>query len=228
MPRFDIARCLVLIPSSLLLAWSAIASPAHAQGSAELAAPSPSTLVTQVPSGYELHVEPAPAPPLAAPPFAPLRLDPAGIALGGSTPRYDMGVLHDLQHRHRLARRAAILTPLAAAISVLGGVGIATCQWEGDSPGLGCTAAIFVMMSGVATTLVTGGLFVYRTNAESRAMRRAGIHISRTWGILGAIFYALPYTQIVGLILAARQMHLNRVALSRFEADRGGLRPKFY
>ncbi|NOY91636.1 MAG: hypothetical protein GXP55_10585 [Deltaproteobacteria bacterium] len=216
-----------LLVSMLLLATATHASSARAQGSQELAAPSPGTVVIQVPPGYQLRVEPAP-PPFMAPPVAPLRLDPAGVALRGSPPRYDMGVLHDLRRRHSLARRAAILTPLAAAIGVLGGVGIATCQWEGDSPGLGCTAAILVMTSGVAATLVTGGLFVYRTNAESRAMRRAGIHISRTWGILGAIFYALPYTQIIGLILAARQMHLNRVALSRFEADGGGLRPKFY
>jgi len=196
---------------------------AAAQNAETLSVPESSVIVVSVPPGYEIHITPrAPAPPATTP--APrLQLDSGALVL--ANPYRDTHVLAGLRRRHRMARRAALWIPVGAAVAVAGGVGLALCiRHTNGACGLGAGT----VGSGVATMLVGGGLFVIRTNRESRAMRRAGLHVSRVRGILGLVFYAIPYLQPIGLILAARQRHFNRLALEDLERAPGRLRPKYF
>jgi len=222
--------------SALLLLAVVDLSSAHAQVAQQLSAPSPTIVIVELPPGYEVRlqprgmVDPYSAGPLPSAPLAPSRLslDPE-LTPSQAGPTSDIDVLGSLQRRHRLARRAALWMPATAALAALGGAAMAmSCRSEADVSGEGCSFATAMLGGGTAATLLTGSLFVFRTNRESRAMRRAGLHLSRVHGILAVLFYVLPYTQVIGLALAARQMRINRGVLDQLEADGAGLQPKYF
>lgn len=124
--------------------------------------------------------------------------------------------IQPLERRHNVARGSglAVLSGLVLG-TIAFGAAVGACV-DGNTA---CEPAFSLFSAAAGTVLISGIVFVYSTNRQSRALRRR-VEVSRWRGIVAALLYALPYTQPLALIFAARQHRLNRIALRQMNDTR--------